>query len=136
MANTKQRVLLVEDDAINAFVISKFLENTYTTTTTSNGVDALKTFKTMHFDAVLMDINLGDDRINGLDLMRSFRAAEMQSDIPIIAVTAFIMRGDKEKLLDSGFNDYLAKPLERSQLLSTLEKHLNSTTNKENMTMV
>jgi CheY-like chemotaxis protein len=120
----KPQILLVEDDAINAFVITKFLENEFITTTTSNGFDALELFKTNNFDAVLMDINLGDDRMNGVDLMRSFRALETQTSIPIIAVTAFIMRGDKDKLINSGFNDYLAKPLERTQLLETLHKYI------------
>jgi CheY-like chemotaxis protein len=71
---------------------------------------------------ILMDINLPN--MDGVAVMSVLRQQPSTADLPIIAVTANAMHGDRERYLIAGFNDYLAKPLARQELINTIQRHL------------
>jgi CheY-like chemotaxis protein/two-component sensor histidine kinase len=112
-------VLLVEDDPVNASVICAYLKDYVSVEYFSDGNHAVEQCKTKLYDAVLMDIGLRG--INGIEALKLIRCInEHYSGVPVIAITAYAMKGDKEKFLSLGFTHYLSKPFQRSELLSLL----------------
>lgn len=124
--NKKKQILLVEDDSINAFVIQKFLEKDFQITHANSSSKALSFVHstTNQFDVVLMDINLGDEKIGGIELLKEFRTSQLLQNIPIIAVTAFANNNEAQELLAEGFNAYLSKPVEKMLLIDTIRGFL------------
>jgi len=117
------KILVVDDDAINADVIEMFLTKDYTVNVAHNAKEALEFGKQNNYDLVLMDINLGKG-LSGIDILKNFKSMDSFINIPIIAVTAFAMRGDKESFLEDGFDDYLSKPFSKESLLSLVKSRL------------
>ena len=112
-------VLLVEDDPGNALVISTYLKGYLKIDHVSDGSAAVKSCRSKKYDAVLMDINLKG--IDGIETLKQIRNLNNHyAKIPIIAVTAYAMLGDREKFISTGFTDYISKPFDRSQLLMLL----------------
>lgn len=122
-SSEKPLVLLVEDDFMNTNMIKKFLQEICILHTVTNGEDALKEVKQNKFDAILMDIGLGKG-INGIDTTKLIRLMPDYKNIPIIAVTAYAMNGDKEKFLSSGMTGYISKPFVMNDLVNVLGKAL------------
>jgi len=118
----KIHILLVEDEEVNLLAIKRLLEkNGYAVTSAGNGRQALDILAAGDFDAVLMDIQM--PVMDGVEATRIIRSAPEFADksgIPIIALTAYSMAGDREKFLAAGMNDYLAKPLETHDILGAL----------------
>ncbi len=113
----KPRVLLVEDNENTQFLIENLLESAFDVTIAANAEDALlKAFRN-DYDLVLMDINLGVGP-NGADVLRELRAMPTYHDVPIAALTAYALPGDKERFLDMGFSAYLSKPFNAEELLT------------------
>ena len=115
------KVLLAEDNMVNAFVASRRLEDWQChVTVAENGVEVLKAMEMERFDVVLMDISM--PIMDGLQATREIRQREKGEDsrIPIIAITAYALKGDRERCLESGMDDYLAKPIKFSELLEKL----------------
>ncbi len=118
-------VLLVEDNVINQKVASKFLyKKGYKLTVVTNGQDALDALTQTGFDLVLMDIQM--PVMNGLEATRQIRLRENEAGgrIPIIAMTANAMSGDREECLDAGMDDYIAKPIQAHELYAAIERHV------------
>ena len=115
-----QKVLLVDDDARNIFALSSVLERrgmeVLTATTGSEAIDLLQS--TPDVAIVLMDIMMPE--MDGYQTMEVIRANAAFRRLPIIALTAKAMKGDREKCLEAGASDYLAKPVNTEQLLSAL----------------
>ncbi|MBF0470030.1 MAG: response regulator, partial [Gammaproteobacteria bacterium] len=112
-------ILLVEDNEINQQVACELLEKSGVRVTTAiNGQEALQKVQEERFAAVLMDIQM--PVMDGLEATQKIRAIESLRDLPIIAMTANVMRGDRERSLDAGMNDHIPKPINLQQLLSTL----------------
>jgi PAS domain S-box-containing protein len=112
-------VLLVEDDRSNASVISAYLEDHMNVDLVSSGKAAIEVCNSIKYDAILMDINLKG--IDGVETLRQIcKINNHYSNIPIIAITAYAMSGDKEKFLSLGFTHYLSKPFLRSELILLL----------------
>lgn len=115
-------ILLVEDERINQMAISKLLEkNGYDVTCADNGEEALKIILNKKFDFVLMDIQM--PVLNGIQTTEAIRnSPEFKeiSKIPIIALTAHAMSGDREKFIQSGMDEYLPKPVDSQKLVSML----------------
>ncbi|HLY90002.1 MAG TPA: response regulator, partial [Acetobacteraceae bacterium] len=115
-----QKVLLVDDDARNIFALSSVLERrgmeVLTATTGSEAIETLQS--TPGLAIVLMDIMMPE--MDGYQTMEVIRAQPAFRRLPIIALTAKAMKGDREKCLEAGASDYLAKPVNTEQLLSTL----------------
>lgn len=120
---TKQ-VLVVEDEQINAMVVSAMLEKIgHIATVADNGQKALELLKEKDFDCILMDIQM--PKMDGIETAQAIRKMEGKrgDDIPIIALTAHAMKGDREVFLEAGMNDYLTKPLEMDDLRKVLRKY-------------
>lgn len=120
-------VLIVEDDATNMKTISVMLDKLgYEFVCADNGEEALKYLKDNVPDLVLMDMQM--PRMNGMDVARTVRSSPRFSKVakvPIIAVTAHAMSGDREKFLESGMDGYLAKPVDMADLESLLTKYFH-----------
>ena len=118
------RVLLVEDNATNRRVVLGMLEKLHVRAdAAADGVEALEALARIRYDVVLMDCLM--PRMDGYETTRRIRAMEgAMRDVPIVAVTANAMKGDREKCLEAGMNDYIAKPVSRSALAKMLEKWL------------
>jgi hypothetical protein len=114
-------ILLVENDPINAEVIGYFMNNIYTYEIALSGEEALERSQQKEFDLLLMDINLGQG-MSGLDVTRKLRRIEQYKQVPIIAITAFAMKGDREEFLEAGCTDYLAKPFSKADLLGKIRQ--------------
>ena len=124
------RLLLVEDNAINQEVIKGILEDyNLQCDFSGNGYEALEALKSSEKDypyhLILMDCQMPEmDGFEATLAIRSGRAGECYVDIPIVAMTANAMKGDRERCLESGMNDYLAKPVDTQELETTLAKWL------------
>ncbi|MDY0227584.1 MAG: PAS domain S-box protein [Desulfomicrobium apsheronum] len=118
------RILLAEDDWANAFATKTLLEKSgYEVSLAVNGQEVLDLLELQGFDLILMDIQM--PVMDGVAATRAIRAKTSQAsrkDIPIIAMTAFAMRGDKDKFLDAGMSGYLSKPVTMKDLQSELAK--------------
>ncbi|MFO7445724.1 MAG: response regulator [Ignavibacteriaceae bacterium] len=110
------KILLVEDDPINRDVINWYLRNLFDVSVAENGSEALKLAASNQFDLILMDINLGKG-INGIETAKLIKEDDRYKDVPVVALTAYAMKGDKEHFLSSGFTDYLSKPFLKEELI-------------------
>ena len=115
-----KRVLLVDDDIRNIFAMTSVLERFKMQVVSSeNGKDAIRMLVDQRdIDIVLMDIML--PMMDGYTTIRAIREIAEFKDLPIIAVTAKAMKGDREKCLTAGASDYMCKPVEAEQLRSML----------------
>ncbi len=120
---TGATILLVEDNPINTTVAMEILKTAEISVFhADNGLEAVKMVKDIQFDAVLMDIQMPE--MDGLEATRIIRKKLQKKDIPIIAMTAHTMHGDRDKCLAAGMNDYIPKPINSKQLFSILRKHM------------
>jgi CheY-like chemotaxis protein len=115
-----RRVLVVDDDVRNIFALTTLLENhQMEVLTATNGRQAIDLIEqTDGLSAVLMDIMMPD--MDGYETMREIRKSPQLRSLPILALTAKAMKGDREKCLEAGASDYIAKPVNTEQLLSLL----------------
>ena len=114
-------ILIVDDEPIIRDLCARALKD-YRILQAENGQEAVEKAASEHFDLILMDIQM--PVMNGYEATRALR--EQQVTTPIIAVTAYAMKGDCEKWLEAGCDDYLSKPIERRELLKKLRKYLFS----------
>ncbi|SMF14236.1 PAS domain S-box protein [Desulfovibrio gilichinskyi] len=119
------KALLVEDNQLNQHVATKMLESLgLSVTVAENGRQALDLLWAAPFDIVLMDIQMPE--MDGLTATRIIRSDEHYKDLPILAMTAHAMQGDREKSLVAGMNDHITKPISPSTLLAVLKKYIKS----------
>ena len=115
-----RKILVVDDDARNIFALTSMLENqemdVISTTSGRKAIDIIK--QTPDLSMVLMDIMMPD--MDGYETMREIREDPQFRSLPILALTAKAMKGDREKCLDAGASDYIAKPVNTDQLLSLM----------------
>jgi len=119
------RVLLVEDNDNTIFLVQDLLGDVVDLVVVRSASDAVQETRDADepFDLFLIDINLGSGG-SGVDVLERLRRDDTYKDIPMVAVTAIAMPGDREKLLDRGFDAYLAKPFEASDLVSIVDQYL------------
>ena len=116
-----KRILVVEDNELNMKLFCDLLEvNNYETIKARDGTMALELTRKHHPDLILMDIQLPE--VSGLEVTRWIRDDPTISSIPIVAVTAFAMKGDEEKIRESGCEAYIAKPISVTHFLETIDK--------------
>jgi two-component system, cell cycle response regulator DivK len=121
-----KKVLIVEDNELNMKLFNDLLEaNGLTTIKTMHGLDAIDLAKTHRPDLILMDIQLPE--ISGLDVIKWIKTDEELKHIPIIAVTAFAMKGDEERIREGGCEAYLSKPISVAKFLDTVKNYLGTT---------
>ena len=122
-ATKKLKVLVVEDNDINQIIVKQHLSQ-HTTLSAKSGVEALEALSKMKvtFDVILMDCQMPQmDGFEATKRIRKGEAGERYVDVPIIALTANAMKGDKERCVDAGMDDYLSKPFEVEDLLKKVE---------------
>ena len=117
------KLLLVEDDEVNAKIILKFLQEGYDTDCVKSGTEAIDLSVQKKYDCILMDISLRGE-LDGLMTTQRIRNIPGYASTPIIAVTAFAMVGDKEKFLNGGCSHYISKPFTKQDLLLLLKNVL------------
>jgi len=113
--NMNEKILIVEDNPSNMRLIELILRDKgYTLLKATDGEEALDVALRGQPDLIIMDIQL--PKLNGLEATRRLRQAPVFSRIPIIAVTAYAMKGDKEKIINAGCDAYLSKPINTREL--------------------
>lgn len=116
-------VLIVEDNELNMKLFSDLLEaNGYGTVQTRNGVEAVGLARLHMPDLILMDIQLPE--VSGLQVTQWLKEDEELRHIPIIAITAFAMKGDEEKIRQGGCEAYLSKPISVAKFLDTVKNYV------------
>ncbi|MCL6100212.1 MAG: PAS domain S-box protein [Bacteroidetes bacterium] len=118
-------VLLVEDNISNRTITKLFLKNRYEITEAADGITALVLASKKQFDLVLMDINLGEG-IDGIETMKRLRDLKGYKNVPVIAVTAYVMSGDRARFLECGFDAYIPKPFTKEILIDAIPKKLHA----------
>ncbi|HEY9651525.1 MAG TPA: response regulator, partial [Coleofasciculaceae cyanobacterium] len=115
-----KRVLIVDDDVRNIFALTSMLERHHMVVQyAENGRDAVELLQsTENFDVILMDVMMPE--MDGYETTRTIRQMPQFTSLPIIALTAKAMKGDREKCIESGASDYITKPVDTEQLLSLL----------------
>lgn len=121
--NMSKTVMIVEDNELNMKLFNDLLESRgYRTIQTRNGLDALDIAKEHHPDLILMDIQLPE--VSGLVVTKWIKENDELANIPIIAVTAFAMKGDEERILEGGCEGYISKPISLPHFLETIESFI------------
>jgi CheY-like chemotaxis protein len=116
-----RKIAVVDDNADNRLIIRTILEDQYDIVEYSSGIEAIEGFRKSKPDVVILDISLPE--MDGTEILRRIRDDSHLHDLPVIALTAHAMVGDREKYLSAGFNDYVAKPiLDMNVLFSTIKR--------------
>ncbi|HWO39604.1 MAG TPA: response regulator [Candidatus Acidoferrum sp.] len=117
------RILVAEDNAVNRELLRELLEaRGYTVSEACDGQEALHMIEQTQPELLLLDI--GMPVLDGFAVIRRIRENPSLAALPVVAVTAYAMRGDREKILKSGFDGYLSKPLNPSSLTEELDRLL------------
>jgi len=118
-------IAIVEDNADNRLLLQAILDGLYELVEYENGIDALAGLAASLPDLVLLDISLPG--MDGNEILARIRADDTLRKLPVIALTAHAMSGDREKYLAAGFNDYITKPIvDETLLLSAIERWLTA----------
>jgi two-component system cell cycle response regulator DivK len=119
-----KKILIVEDNELNMKLFNDLLQaHGYETVQTMDGRDVMQLTRTHKPDLIIMDIQLPE--ISGLEVTQMLKADDKLKGIPVIAVTAFAMKGDEEKIREGGCEGYIAKPISVPSFLETISKFLN-----------
>ncbi len=122
----KKHILLVEDNTTNQMLAGIILDNAEMTyEIANNGLEAIEKFKTNTYDLILMDENM--PKLNGIAATKEILRIEKEKNLlhtPIIALTASALKGDKERFLNAGMDNYLTKPIEPNMLLESIKSTL------------
>ncbi len=121
------RILIVDDSKVNQMVVSGMLRRLgFDLDTASGGQEALDRLRRGHYDLVLMDVQMPEmDGLEATSIIRNKTSAVPDHDIPVIALTAHAMEGDREICLQAGMNDYITKPVNSKHLEETVKKWIS-----------
>ena len=121
----KKTVLIVEDNELNMKLFNDLLEaHGYATLKTSHGIEAMELARAHRPDLILMDIQLPE--VSGLEVTRWLKADEELKSIPVIAITAFAMKGDEERIREGGCEAYMSKPISVAKFIATIRTYLEA----------
>ena len=124
------KILIAEDNAVNRELLRELLEvRGYTVVEACDGEEALRMIEQTYPDLLLLDI--GMPVLDGFGVMRKIRENPRFASLPVVAVTAYAMQGDQEKILNSGFNGYLSKPVNARALAEEIERLLGKRENRD-----
>jgi two-component system, cell cycle response regulator DivK len=127
---TRKRILCVEDNDSNLRLVSRIVEaEKHELMTAVDGITALDLIRSEPPDLILLDINIPG--IDGLELARQIKDDPRLASIPIIATTANVLLGDRERCLQAGCDEYLPKPLDIRELQTVLRGYLDSLNGKQ-----
>lgn len=117
-----KKILVVDDNMFNIRLVEAIMEPHYELIIALNGIEGIEKAKEAIPDLILMDIQM--PKMDGTTAMKEIKKTDGLEDVPIIAYTAFAMKGDMEKLIEDGFDDYLEKPISISILAELVNKHI------------
>ncbi len=122
------KILIVEDNLTNQKVAKRFIEKLgYQVNVVFNGVEAIEVLKYSQYDLIFMDIQMPEmDGIEATKIIRNPESEVKNHNIPIVAMTAHALKGDRERMLDAGMDDYIAKPISSKELEIILERQLSA----------
>jgi two-component system, cell cycle response regulator DivK len=119
-----KKILIVEDNELNMKLFNDLLQaHGYETIQTMDGREVLQLARDHGPDLIIMDIQLPE--ISGLEVTKMLKADDRLKGIPVVAVTAFAMKGDEEKIREGGCEGYIAKPISVPSFLETIARFLN-----------
>ncbi len=117
-------VLIVEDNELNMKLFHDLLDaHGYATLQTKDGMEALSLARQYRPDLILMDIQLPE--VSGLEVTKWIKEDDTLRSIPVVAVTAFAMKGDEEKMREGGCEAYIAKPISVGKFIETVRRFLD-----------
>lgn len=119
---SRLNILIVEDDPINILVAEKLLEKNFNIHTAKSALDAIDSVTKKYFDVILMDINLGDEQLDGIDVMKKIRNELNINSCKIYAVTSYALFDDRERFLKEGFDAYFSKPINKELIIKTINQ--------------
>jgi len=119
----RPKILYVEDHIDSALLVKILLRNIGDVYFTEDFDETFDFLPKNHVDLILLDINLPGEK-NGVEVLKVLRSDERYSKLPVIALTAYAMVGDKERLLKAGCDDYISKPMNKNDLIEKVKKHL------------
>lgn len=122
------KILVIDDNIFNIKIVEVAMTSVgYEVIKADNGIEGVMKAKTEFPDLVFMDVDM--PIMNGIEAMKQIKAFAELKEIPVIAYTAHAMKGDKEKLLNEGFDCYLAKPISVSIIVDLACQYLGQTSN-------
>ena len=121
--NELYHILYVDDDRFASNLVKIYLKNLCVIDTAFDGESALENIKQKQYNAILMDINLGVGK-TGLETTEIIRNMQGYKTIPVVAITAYAMVGDREKFLSQGFSHYISKPFDKNQIFTLVKQIL------------
>ena len=114
-------IVLIEDNPDNRLLVQAMLEEQYHLVEYENGIEALQGLPNDNPDLILLDISLPE--MDGVEVLRHIRKHDQLKKLPVLALTAHAMAGDRENFLNAGFDDYITKPiLDEEILFNAIEK--------------
>ncbi len=119
-ADNRQRIIMIDDDEVTLDVTSAFLKDKFIVDTARTVTEALKMIRARVYPVILLDINLGKG-VTGFTILDELKKMPEYKGIPVIAVTAYAMVGDREVFLEAGCTDYISKPFTRSALKALVD---------------
>jgi len=120
----KRTVFLIEDNPDNREIAETVLKRSgYHVISAFDGEEAVKKLKKENFDLILLDLSL--PKISGWDLIKMIRTDERIKSVPVIALTAHAMHGDREKAIEAGCNDYISKPCKPSEIVEKVKRWID-----------
>ncbi|MBF0227540.1 MAG: response regulator [Desulfobacterales bacterium] len=122
----KKLILLVEDNPVNQKLAVKFLQKmNHDVDAAGNGIEAIKALSQKKYDLVLMDVQMPEmDGFEATKIIRDIKSKVLNHTIPVIAMTAHAMKGDKERCLESGMDDYISKPVKPEKIAEVLKRFI------------
>jgi CheY-like chemotaxis protein len=124
MAPDKKRILIIEDNTETQLILKIYLRDLYDIHAVSTAAEGLKKVKENKYSLIVLDINLPGE-LNGNDVLLQLKKDPDYNSIPILVVTAYALKGDKENYLAMGANAYLSKPVDRKDILRSVEELIN-----------
>lgn len=118
--SVRKKILIIEDNIETQLMFKVYLRKFYEVDTAVTAEEGLEKIKVQKYDLLLLDINLPGEK-DGNDVLSEVRNELKMKDFPVIIVTAFALKGDKERFLENGANDYLSKPVQKTTLLNKIE---------------
>ncbi len=117
----RKKILIVEDNTETQLILKIYLRDYYEIDTVQDASDALKNISKYKYDLIILDINLPGE-MDGNDVIVRVKGDPEFQSIPILVVTAYALKGDREKFLANGANGYLAKPVDKKDILRTTKE--------------
>jgi CheY-like chemotaxis protein len=120
----KMRILIIEDNIESQLILKVYLRELYSVDIAEDAESGLGYIKANQYDLILLDINL-PGKLNGEDVLKEVRSDSILKKLPVVVITAYALKGDKERFINQGASDYLSKPVEKQILRDTISKYLS-----------